>query len=752
MKKPRRKQRGRKPSRLDTPLQNGLAAEAPIPPPRLEEEPVIPTEPVDVELPLESDFEPVELESGAVEQRLPDGDVIIDLAPEQSPIESTDHYENLAELLPDIELGRIAEELLQGIQEDDNSRQQWLTDRQKGIELLGLKLEEPKAIAGTSGTVSSVRHPLLLEAVLRFQANARGELLPSNGPVKISDDGADTAETAAQARDLEELFNHYLTTTATEYYPDTDRLLFWTGFGGTMFKKVYTCPLRRRPVSESVDAKDLIASNTITDLRNAGRITHRIDMRRSTMKRMQLLGVYRNIDLQDPAPEPDQVTRKIAETQGTQPTPQRPEDQDYELYECYCELDLPGFEHRENGEITGLPLPYRVTIDKHSRQILEIRRNWSEDDTIDYKAKIPFVAYTFVPGLGFYGIGLLHILGNADAALTAAWREMLDAGMFANFPGFLYAKSSNRQNSNEFRIAPGTGMAVETGGNDIRGAVMPLPYKEPGAAFMQFVSHIAETGQRLGGTAQIDVGEGKQDAPVGTTLALIEQATKIMSAVHKRLHQAQSEEFQLLMEEFKADPEALWRHKPKAAKERISQYWNIDRVLQALENCTLAPKADPNTPSHMHRMMKAQAVKMLAMGNQMYNQQEVDRFVLEEMGVGDPDRFFAPPQPPMQPPVDPVKMMDAQRKMQETQIKAADTQKKYEDKEKDRKLKRDIAVLSLAERLAANPQSDQIVDRQLGQMSPMLSVKPRVPSVRPIVPRAPPIRTGPLPGLGGSPI
>lgn len=751
MKKPRKQRLGRNRPRPNDPLPNGLGAEAPVAP-VLDEEPVMPTEPVDVEVPPDTTFDPIMLESGAVEQMLPDGDVLIDLDPQQDALVSEDHYENLADLLGDLDLGTIANDLLEGIDSDHNSRSQWLDDRTKGIDLLGLKLEDPKAIAGNGGTVSSVRHPLLLEAVLRFQANARGELLPSQGPVKIRDDGAESVETTAQARDLEELFNHYMTSTATEYYPDTDRLLFWTGFGGHGFKKVYTCPLRRRPVSESVDAKDLIVSNNVTDLRNAGRITHRIDMRRSTMKRMQLLGVYRNIDLQDPAPEPDNVDRKIAEVQGTQPVPQRPEDQDYELYECYCELDIAGFEHKEEGEITGLPLPYRVTIDKHSRQILEIRRNWKEDDTTEFKAKIPFVSFSFVPGLGFYGIGLLHILGNTTSAVTAAWRELLDAGMFANFPGFMYSKSSNRQTTNEFRIAPGTGQGIDTGGAPIRDAVMPLPYKEPGAAMMQLTAHIAETGQRVGGTADLQIGEGKQDAPVGTTLALIEQATKVMSAVHKRLHAAQAEEFQLLMEEFRGDPEALWRHKPKAAQARITKYWNVPRVLEALENCTLVPHADPNTPSHTHRIMKALALQQLAGAKpQLYNPIEVDRYTLAEVGIGDPDRFFAPPQPQQQPPVDPIKAQEVAIKGQAQQTKQMEIGLKYADKEKDRKMKRDLAVFEMAGDLAQFPQSEPVVDRQLSQF---LSRRPNVSKSNggPVLSRAPPIMRGPLPGLGGSPI
>ena len=702
-------------------------------------------EPLDVLLPPDTSFDPIMTASGAMEMPQPDGSLIFDFAPEQSHPQTTNHLDNLAMQLSDLENGRIANELHEGIESDDQGRQPWLNDRAKGIDLLGLKLEEPKSGAGSSSAplegMSVVRHPLLLEAVLRGHANALGEFLPSAGPVKVKNDGAQTSQADDLSETLERDFNHYLTTTASEYYPDTDRMLMLTYFGGTMAKKVYTCPIRRRPVSESVDPKDLIFSNTATDLKNASRVTHRITMRRSVMKRMQLLGVYRNVPLNNPSPEPNAVDQKIARQQGTEVTPQRPDDQDYVIDECYCELDIAGFEHREDGEITGLPLPYRVTIERNSRQVLEIRRNWAEDDQ-QYTAKMPFVIYTFVPGFGLYGIGLLHILGNTTSAVTAAWREMLDAGMFANFPGLLRAKTSGRQTDNQIRVPPGGCAEIDTGSLPIQQAVMALPYKEPGPATMALVDNIAQTGQRLGGSAEVSIGEGKQDAPVGTTLALIEQATKIMSAVHKRLHSAQSEEFRLLLDEFRADPEALWRHNKKAAK-----FWDVPRFLAALENIALVPVADPNTPSHMHRLMKAMALKQLSMGNPLYNQKEVDSYIMQEAGIGDPERFFLPPQPPAPPPLDPIKVAETQLKGQELELRKADAGMKYVDKHADRKNKRDIAVLNLARELAIHPESDPVVDEQLQQMTPMLGVPIIRAPARPMMPMRqmrPPARPMPM--------
>lgn len=795
MKKPRRpkprspQRRPQKPVAA-APEPGLLAAEAPPAPPPLPPiappvqeapPPPLPADAVDVELPPDSALDPMMLQSGAVEMPQADGSVIIDLNPAPAPLETKDHLDNIAELLDDITRGRIANEVCEGIEADDQSRQQWLQDRQDGIDLLGLKVEKPKASPGQDGPVSSVRHPLLLEAVLRFQANARGELLPSSGPVKVRNDDVDTAETDAQARQLEESLNHYLTTTATEYYPDTDRMLFWVGFGGQMFKKVYTCPIRRRPVSESVDAKDLIVSNTATDLRNCERVTHRITMRRSVMKRMQLIGVYRNVDLGQPTPEPDAVDRKIALVQGTQAEPQRPDDAPYEIWECYCELDIPGFEHRDEfGEVTGLPLPYRVTIERNSREVLEIRRNWREGDD-QFQAKIPFVSYQFGTGLGFYGTGLLHILGNTTQAVTGAWRMFLDNTMFANFPGFIYASSGTaRQKKQDIRVGPGEGAAVETGGADIRQVVMPLPYKEAGPASIQFIDGVAQTGQRVGGTAEMQVGEGKQDAPVGTTLALIEQAQKVMSAVHKRLHAAQAEEFRLLKEEFMADPEALWRNNRRAQRlfnvPQAPQQAQMDmiaqqqlelarqqarkRLVQALDNLELVPHADPNTPSHMHRIMKVLGLKQLAQGNPMYNQQAVDLAVLEALDYEDPQRFFLPPAPPQAPPVDPIaatlaqaEMIKAQAKAKDTEIKGMAEAAKALNAAKDRELKQNIAVLDLAKELALHPESDPVVDRQLREMKPFLSPKGKSQSAA----RPPPLlrpgnlsgRAPPLPGLGG---
>lgn len=610
---------------------------------------------------------------------LADGNVEISFGAPRTKRKTNDFEDNLAEDLVESELSTICEKLLQGIEQDIQTRSTWMTNMSNGISLLGLEIKNPQGAAASGATpaegTSTVDHPLLLEAVLRFQANARGELLPSDGPVKVRNDGQGTALSDLLSRALEKDMNHYLTKTAKEYYPDTDRMLLMLGFCGISFKKGYHDPIKRRPVIASIDAKDLIVSNAATDIDSAGRVTHRILMRPSVLKRMQLLGAYRQIALPSPSlpAQKNPVDSKIDQVQGIAPaTSVEPEDQDRELFECYCEIEVPGFEHEIEGHETGLPLPYKVTIDRDARKILEIRRNWHEDDSF-CMPRNRIIAYMFIPGFGFYGIGLLNVLGNAAKAVTAAWRLMIDAGMFANFPGFLYLKNLGKQLTNQFRIAPGSGMPIDTVGNDIRASVMPLPYKDPSAVFIQLIENIATTAQRVGGTAETQIGEGKQDAPVGTTLALIEQATKLMSAVHKRLHQAQGQEFDMLKSLLMEDPEALWRHNKKSSVLKLlkehpdaqamvnaedgAELRHRELFLAALADCELVPRADPNTSSQTERYLKVVAMRQMAATNPNIDLNAVDTRAFQTMGVDDPQSLFKPaPQPGQEPPPSPETM------------------------------------------------------------------------------------------------
>jgi len=647
--------------------------------------------------------------SGATHIENSDGSVTININGDGDLVQGdpNDHFRNLANEIGSDELSRIASELLTGIELDKQSRKDWLQTRAVGIKLLGLKLDEPRGDLG-SGTaplegMSQIRHPLLLEATIRFQANARGELLPASGPVKVRNDlpvrpdsdaanpfappspmmGHNGGEPLVPEGDqmdelgaaLEKDFNHYLTNTATEYYPDTDRMLFYVGFGGEGYKKVYNHILKRRPVSESVDAEDIIVSNAATDIRNCARFTHRIKMRPSMLRRMQLAGAYRDVSLAQPNPNPEMTApeQEKADIAGFRPQSLQPKDSEYEVYECYCELDLDEFAPKQfKGK--NLPLPYVVTIERESRQVLAITRNWDEADE-QCLAKQFFVQFPFIRGLGFAGLGLIHILGNVVMALTAIWRIMIDNGMFSNFPGFLYAKGAGRQNTNQMRVPPGGGFPVDVPPSmRIQDAFMPLPYKETGAAMANLAQHIEEVGQRLGQTAELNIGEGKQDVPVGTTMALIEQATKIMDSVHKRLHAAQAEEFALLKERFREDPEAFWRHNKRPARQ-----WTIEQFTQALEQRELVPVADPNNPTSLHRIAKATIIDMLVSKYPL----DIDRRAALKriMRTADIDADGLINAKPNDPPPDP-RMVAIQSKAQAEQMRAQiDQAKLYLDQQ-----------------------------------------------------------------------
>lgn len=693
-------------------------------------------------------------DTGTVQIALPDGDVEISFGPPVLPKKESKNFgDNLAESLTEAERSTIAERLLLGIDQDIQSRSEWMENMSAGISLLALSIKNPKGAAASGTTpaegISTIDHPLLLEAVLDFQANAVGELLPADGPVKVKNVGRGNALSDELAMALEKDMNYYLTKVAREYYPDTDRMLLQLGFCGISFKKGYHDPIKQRPVIASIDAKDLIVANAATDIDGAGRVTHRIIMRPSVLKRMQMIGAYLDIDLPLPStPEiKNPIDLKIDQTQGIMPsTYADPEDRERELYECYCEIEVPGFEHEFEGKRTGLPLPYKVTLDKDSRRILEIRRSWDEEDMFCMPLN-RIIAYTFIPGLGFYGIGLLNILGNATKAVTAAWRLLIDSGMFSNFPGFLYLKSLGKQLTNQFRIPPGGGMPIDTVGNDIRSSVMALPYQPPNPVFMQLIENIVQTAQRVGGTAQKMIGEGKQDAPVGTTLALIEQAVKLMSAVHKRLHMAQGREFELLKTLLEEDPEALWRHNKKSEvlayliaqtgqqsvrdKETDAENQEKALFLTALSDAELIPRADPNTSSQTERYLKAVALRQMAQTNQSLDMNVIDRRVLQIMGIDDAEGLFKPPPPPGAPQPGPedltaqatviaaqARMTDATTKAQDTQVKAQqDQQQSAVDtqlKQQELETKERIANLGVARELVIHD-SDQQADQQARQ-------------------------------------
>ena len=549
-------------------------------------------------------------ERGDIALESPDGSVTVTIGANAGRDEhdrsSNDHYANLALDAGD-ELSALAEDLYVAIEEDDRSRGEWLSNRARALDLLGLRLREPKGdVTGGVEGMSTVTATSMLDAMLKGWASSVGEFLPAEGPIKVAD-RSDAVDELADV--LERDLNYWLTNVATEYYPDTSHMLLWGPyFGGSGFKKIYRCPLRRRPVSEAVAAEDLIVSDTMRDLASCGRITHQITMRPSVMARMQRIGAYREIDLPIPSGSGarSEVEEAVRDIQGTRAT-SRPEDQPYTLWECQCELVLNEHAPREMRDV---PLPYLVTLDRDSHELLALRRDWREDDPMCERERM-YVRYPFVPGPGFYGTGLAQILGNATAAMTAAWREALDAGMYASFSAGLIDKMAARQSTSNFRLSPGEWAPIDTGGRPIAQLAMGMPYHDVTQGLMGMIDRVGAAAEKLAGAPAIPTDEGVANVPVGTMLASIEQATKVLAAAHKGMHTAQSEEFALLI--------ALFKRYPHDFISRVSMnegtprdYWDETRLLSALQSRKLAPASDPNVPSHIHRLLKVWALVQLA--------------------------------------------------------------------------------------------------------------------------------------------
>lgn len=649
---------------------------------------------------------------GSTEIDTDDGGVVIQFggaldADEDEPEDPKKFYANLADKIGDaMQLGTIADELLEQIDADDASRKSRLDTRARGIGLLGLQLEQVKsgvgdASAASDGGESVVVNPLLLEGCLKAWANAQAELLPAEGPCKVDHEGDDnTAQTDELADEFERGMNFYLTDTASEYGPDTSGMLLWgTILGGGGFKKVAVSPELRRPASLSVDEKDLIVSDTEKDFRSCARITHVITMRPSVLKRLQMRGFYRDFPLAPSTPpEVNAVTNRIADIQGTQASRQdRPEDTPYTLYETQCELNLPQFAPKAFAE-RGIPLPYLVTIEKDSRVVLSIRRDWKPEDE-DCERKAMWVKYPYIPGPGFYGTGLLNVVGNSSAAMTAAWRLALDAGMYANMPGGLMSDLATRQKSNTFRPAPGEFPSIQTNGRDIREMIMALPYHDVTPGLMTLIDKITEQSKSTAGAVEIPMKEGIANIPVGTMLAYIEQASQLLAAAHKGMHRAQSEELKMLADLFREDPESFWKGNKKAKR-----FWNEQKLFQALETYSLVPKSDPNTPSHIHRLMKVTALVQLMQIPQFAPFLSVpgilDR-VLTAMREDPTGIRINPPPPPPTPSPEQLtaqsKLMDSTTKAKDVQVKALKAVTDAQNREKELDGEERVETLKLAQ-------------------------------------------------------
>ena len=638
----------------------------------------------------------VDPETGTITEQQLDGGVIVRLDAKKAGLGKADDdewFKNLVDEIDGIKLSTIQNDLIDGIKADDLSRQGWLENGARGMDILGLKIESPGSDVSSTGegpVMSKVRNPLLLEACLKGWANAEAELLPASGPVKVKSDGRETNQEDDDGDRLERAVNRYLTEKAVEYYPETSHMLLWgVYFRGSGFKKIYRCPMRRRPVSEKVEGKDLIVSDTSTDLRSCGRITHQIEMRPSVFKRMVLVGAYRKTGAPPPNPSPDAVDNKIANIQGTNPTPDRPEDKPYTIWETQCELDLDDYipvKSKFKGQ--GIPLPYLVTIDKDNEEVLSIRRDWDEGDEHCNRQRM-YVRYPYIPGPGFYGTGMLNLLGNSSAAMTAAWREALDAGMFASFPGGMIAKLGGRQINTDFTVGPGEWKPIETNGLPINQIVLPNPYKDPSPGLMALIDKITEQSKALGQGAEIPAAEGIANVPVGTMLAQIEQATKVMAAAHKGMHTAQSEEIGMLVELFRRHPEDLL----EAAGDELPD-WDVTRLLAALQNVKLVPVSDPNVPSHIHRVAKALGlVQLLQIPDfkPLMDAKEALLRILAAMREDPQGLVHDQPPAPQEPPLgDQAKMVDAQSKAKKVDADIAS--KQSDNALKTQELQTDLAT------------------------------------------------------------
>jgi hypothetical protein len=570
-----------------------------------------------------------------------DGSVDVNFDPESlRQSQATDFNANLADFVDERELGYLASTLYQNYQDYKSSRKDWEKSYTQGLELLGFKYENrTEPFAGASGAT----HPVLAEAVTQFQALAYKELLPANGPVRTQIIGVQTPEKTQQSNRVKDFMNYQLMDQMKEYEPEFDQMLFYLPLAGSAFKKVYYDDLLERAVSKFVPADDLIVPYTATSLDDAEAIIHRIKISENELRKQQVAGFYRDVELKAGNDNLTDVEKKELELEGTVKTGR--DDDVFTLLECHVNLDLEGFEDvGPDGEPTGIKLPYILTIEENSREILSIRRNYEQNDP--KKSKIQyFVHFKFLPGLGFYGFGLIHMIGGLSRTATSALRQLLDAGTLSNLPAG-FKQRGIRIRDDAQAIQPGEFRDVDAPGGNIRDAFMTLPFKEPSATLLQLMGVVVNAGQRFASIADLQVGDGNQQAAVGTTVALLERGSRTMSAIHKRIYSALKNEFRILSRVFRLYLPAEYPYDVVGGQKMIKQSDFDDRV-------DILPVADPNIFSQTQRISLAQTELQLAMSNpQMHNLYQAYRNMYEAIGVKDVDTVLIRPQPPQ--PKDPA--------------------------------------------------------------------------------------------------
>jgi len=522
-------------------------------------------------------------------------DVILDgEMTEEEPVEE-DFFANLAESLDEETLSKLSSDLCSSIKNDLDSRSEWEKTYIDGLKYLGMKFDESRSqpFEGSSGVI----HPILAEAVTQFQAQAYKELLPAKGPVKTQIIGMRTAETESQAERVQEFMNYYIMNVMQEYDPELDQLLFYLPLAGSAFKKIYFDFVLKRAVSKFIPPEDLIVPYEAPDMYSAERVTHVISMSKNEIRKQQLSGFYADVPIPDESyEERSEITTEIDEIEGV--SPDYTEDRNRTIYEVHTILDLEGYEDISiEGEPTGLKLPYIVTIDEQANTVLAIRRNYNPEDQDKNKINY-FVQYKFLPGLGFYGLGLSHMIGGISKASTSILRQLIDAGTLANLPAGFKARGMRIRDEAD-PLQPGEFRDIDTTGGSLRENLIPLPIKEPSNVLMQLLGLLVDSGKRFAAIADMNVGDMNQAMPVGTTVALLERGTKVMSAIQKRLHYAQKVEFNLLADVF-ADylpPEYNFETGSGTKDIKISDF--DDRV-------DIVPVSDPNIFSQSQRITMAQ--------------------------------------------------------------------------------------------------------------------------------------------------
>jgi len=554
-----------------------------------------------------------------------DGGAVIEIGEDEA--KEVDFYANLAEVVDPDDLGRIAIDVSAMFEADKGSRSDWEQMYAKGLDLLGLRMEErTKPFRGASGAT----HPMLQEAIIQFQAQAFKELLPAGGPVRAQVLGKETVDKFQQAARVQDFMNYQLTTVMEEYTPEFDQLLYYTGYGGSTFKKVYYDFQLGRMVSRLCLADDVyIPYNGSSVVSQCSRLTHRIAMDSNEFRKRVLINEYLNIavDLEPTPANPSKIQAAIDKVTGVQPTDQAGE---VFLLEMLVDLDLPGFEEvDESGEPTGIKLPYVVTLAEDSLKVVGIRRNWREDDELKRRRNY-FVHYVLVEGPGAYGLGFVHLIGGLSKSATSALRQLIDAGTLANLPAGFKAKGA-RIADDSSPIQPGEWRDIDAGGAELQASLLPLPYKEPSQVLFALLGFLVEAGKRLSSTANMQVGDGNQYAQVGTTLALLERGSMMMSAIHKRLHYAQSLEFRLLFEGFGQYLEDEYPYDVPGASRKVKRT-DFDKIVSVL------PVADPNIFSSAQRIQLAQMqLQMAQSAPQMHNMYEAYYRVYAALNIRDID-------------------------------------------------------------------------------------------------------------------